>query len=139
MRCHRDDCDRCLAERHLAEAVDDGQTIDPEPCPDLVGDRGEGLERQRVERLVLERFDASPGVSSRLGLLARGRCAGRRTRASEEADDRAILGLGERVGEVREDGRRERGLAELDDPPAAAAIVDGVRLECLAERGGIAG
>ena len=119
MRRDGHDSDRRLAERHLTDPMDDGQPIDREPGRDLVGDRLQGPQRQRVERLVLERIDGSPGVAGGLRFLARRWRAGRGARPPEEADDRAVLRDGERVGELGQDGGRERRLAQLEDPGPA--------------------
>ena len=75
-----------------------------------------GSERQRVERLVLERIDGPPGVAGGLLFLARCGRPGRRARPPEEADDRTVLGYSERIGELGQDGRAERRLAQLEDP-----------------------
>ena len=102
--------------------MDDRQPIDPEPRRDLVGDRRQGPQRHRLVRLVLERFDRPAGVAGGLGLLARRRRAGRRPGPAEEPDDRAVLGDGQGVGELGQDGGRERRLAELEDPRRSPAL-----------------
>ena len=60
-----------------------------------------------------------------LGLLARRRRAGRRPGPAEEPDDRAVLGVARRVGQLGQDGGRERRLAELEDPPSAPPPASG--------------
>jgi hypothetical protein len=104
--------------------VDDRQALDREAVRDLVGDGLEGPQRQRIEGLVLQGFDAAAGVAGGLGLLARCGRAGRRTRPPEEPDDRAVLRDGECVGELGQDGGREGGLAELEDALCATAPGD---------------
>ena len=83
----------------------------------IVAERG---ERHRLERLVFERVHGPAGVPRGLGLLARRGRPGRGPRPPEEPDHGAVLGERQLVRELGEDGRRERRLAELDDPARVA-------------------
>ena len=91
----------------------------PKRVGDLVGDRGQRPERHRLVGLVFERFDRTTGVTGRLLLLARRRRPGRRARPAQEPDDGAVLGLGERLGQLGQDRAGERLVADLEDPVGA--------------------
>ena len=119
---------RRLAERHLAGPMDDGEPLDPEARRDLVGDRRRASASAIVSCASYSSDSTRPaGVAGGLGLLARRRRAGRRPGSGRGTRrPRRPRSVASAVGELGQDRRRERRLAELEDParsPRRAAVV----------------
>ncbi len=120
MRRRGDDGDAHLAERDRPDAMDDGDPPDAEPLLGLGGDRSEDAQGHRLVGLVVEPLDRPSGVAGRLRLLARRRRAGGDAGPAEEADDPAVLGDRQAIGQLAEDGGTERLLPQFDDPDRRA-------------------